>query len=94
MNREELTWLFSLPLNIQVEEVKEGTEVFEILRPIMGMSGKGWKWNGVASIPYTLPTFDSHWWRMWCMRGGYPMVATRQPDLQKLKEWVDAVSHE
>ncbi len=94
----ELTLIFQrVPYGTKVEWVENGEEVYRILRPMSKLPGD-WMWGGEAALKHyeqvAAPTFQYGSFRMWSLNKGKQMVATRQPDINKLKEWVNKiVSH-
>lgn len=86
----QLTLLFQrVPYGVEVVWIDNGEEVYKILKPISKLKGE-WMWNGEAKGS-TSPTFQLGSFRMWSSHHGREMLATKQPDVEKLKGWVSSI---
>ena len=86
----QLILLFQrVPYGVEVVWIDNGQEVYKILKPISKLKGE-WMWNG-ESKGSTSPTFQLGNFRMWSSNKGREMIATKQPDVEKLRKWVDFI---
>lgn len=86
----QLILLFQrVPYEAEVVWIDNGEEVYKILKPISKLKGE-WVWNGEAKGS-TSPTFQLGGFRMWSSNKGREMLATKQPDVEKLRKWVTKI---
>lgn len=80
-----------VPYGIEVVWVDNGQEVYQLLQPLSKISGN-WLWKGEHKPTYpnecSSPTFQLGTFRIWSMDKGRLMVATKQPDIEKMRKWV------
>ena len=82
-----------VPYGLEVVWVDNSQEVWDLLYPLSKLKG-AWVWNGEykpsAGDEHSRPTFQVGKWRMWSMSKGKLMVATSQPDMEKMRAWVNS----
>lgn len=84
---QQLKLLFQrVPYGVEVSWVDNGEEVYKILHPLSKINGD-WIWTGEKQGT-TSPTFQMGGFRMWSSHKGANMLATKQPDVEKMKGWV------
>lgn len=86
----QLRLLFQrVPYGVEVVWVDNGDEVYKTLKQLSKLKGD-WMWGGEAKGS-TTPTFQYGTFRMWSSHRGAQMLATKQPDVEKLKGWVKSL---
>ncbi len=86
----QLRLLFQrVPYGVEVVWVDHGEEVYKVLKPLSKLKGD-WVWGGEAKGS-TDPTWQYGTFRMWSSGKGKQMLATKQPDIEKLRKWVTKI---
>jgi hypothetical protein len=83
-----------VPFGVELVLVENGKEVYEILEPLSKIKGD-WLWGGERAPKneweVSSPTFQYGTFRMWSVNRGDGMVATKVPDTDKLRKWVESI---
>lgn len=86
----QLRLLFQrVPYGVEVVWVDNGEDVYKVLKPLSKLKGD-WVWGGEAKGS-TDPTWQYGSFRMWSSHHGKQMLATKQPDVEKMRGWVEKV---
>lgn len=83
-----------VPYGVEVVWVDNGSQVYQLLHQLSKIRGD-WFWGGEASPKWSnetcKPTFQFGTFRLWSRDHGKLMVATKKPDIDKMKGWVDSI---
>lgn len=83
-----------VPYGVTVVWVPDGEQVYKLLHSISKKKGH-WLWKGekkpASQQAHSDPTFQLGTFRLWSIERGKWMVGTKDPDMDKLKGWVESL---